>query len=401
MSNQKVLRALKTAWEREVEAAQLYRLLSEQQEDAHRRDIFLKLALSEEQHAREFGSRIEALGGTIPLANTNPTSAQRLMVRSLGTDAMLRRIEAEEDRNIAQFDRFAQALAEDQISHELFTRIEDEEKQHAGLLHTLKTPDEPRGRLEAMLKGEKWHGSTGSWIGDAIYGLNDGLGAVFGVVSGMAGATATHLNTAATNASAATAAAVDPLQSGKVVLTAGLIAMLASALSMGASAFMASKSEREVYEAEIAREKLEIEQSPEHEKEELQLLFQLKGLSESEAQLMADRIAANPDQFLKTMAQEELGLSQRHFPNPLTGAFSAALSTGIGGSLPIIPFFFTRGLPALLCSAAIGLLAHFAVGAAKSLVTARSWWASGLEMTAIGFLTGGVTYAIGVLFHIG
>ena len=395
MDNQKVIRALKAAWEREVEAAQLYRLLSEHQEDERRGKIFLKLAESEEGHAREFADRILALGGIPPRENTAPTPTQRLLVRSLGTDAMLRRIEAEEDRNIAQFNRYAQALAEDTVSHDLFTRIEDEEKEHAGMLHALKMPDEPKGRLEAIFKGEKWHGSTGSWIGDAIYGLNDGLGAVFGVVSGMAGATATHLS------NTTPAAAGDPLNSGKVVLTAGLIAMLASALSMGASAFMASKSEREVYEAEIARERQEIEQSPEHEKEELQLLFQLKGLSEDEARLMADRIAVNPDQFLKTMAQEELGLSERHFPNPLTGAFSAAISTGIGGIFPVLPFFFTKGMPALLASALIGLLAHFAVGAAKSLVTARSWWASGLEMTAIGFLTGGVTYAIGVLFHIG
>ena len=177
--------------------------------------------------------------------------------------------------------------------------------------------------------------------------------------------------------------------------------MLASALSMGSSAFMASKSEREVYEAEIARERQEIEQSPEHEKEELQLLYQLKGFSEEESRQMADRIATQPDQFLKTMAQEELGLSEQHFPNPLTGAFSAAISTAIGGILPVLPFFFMHGIPALIASAIIGLLAHFAVGAAKSLITARSWWSSGLEMTGIGFLTGGVTYAIGILFHIG
>ena len=395
MDNQKVIRALKAAWEREVEAAQLYRVLGEQQDDERRRSIFIKLAESEEGHAREFADRILALGGIPPKENMQPTSAQRLMARSLGTDAMLRRIEAEEDRNITQFNRHAQALAEDEVSHDLFARIEDEEKQHASLLHSLKVPDEPKGRLEAIFKGEKWHRSTGSWIGDAIYGLNDGLGAVFGVVSGMAGATATHLS------ASSPAPAADPLTSGKVVLTAGLIAMLASALSMGASAFMASKSEREVYEAEIARERQEIEQSPEHEKEELQLLYQLKGFSEDEARLMADRLAANPEQFLKTMAHEELGLNEQSFPNPWTGAVTAAASTAVGGMLPVLPFFFTRGVPALIASALIGLLAHFAVGAAKSLITARSWWASGLEMTGIGFLTGGVTYAIGVLFHIG
>src|SRR5947209_11278003 len=114
-------------------------------------------------------------------------------------------------------------MGEDHESQDLFVRIKDEEKSHATMLHSLKQRDEPRTRLEAMLKGEKWHVSTGSWIGDAIYGINDGLGAVFGIVSGMAGyAGGSHL-----------------------VLVAGMFGMLASALSMGSSAFMASKSERE------------------------------------------------------------------------------------------------------------------------------------------------------------
>ena len=64
------------------------------------------------------------------------------------------------------------------------------------------------------------------------------------------------------------------------MLVSGMVAMLASALSMGSSAFMAAKSEREVYDAEIGRERAEIEQSPEHEKEELMLLYQLKGFAE-------------------------------------------------------------------------------------------------------------------------
>lgn len=383
MTNQKVIAALRAAWEREVEAAQLYRLLSEQQEDERRRKIMIRLAEAEEEHARQFADRILALGGIPPQENIAPTTAQRLLARSLGTDAMLRRIEAEEERNITQFAKHAQALTEDEESHSLFQRIEEEEKQHAGMLHSLKSPDEPRTRLEAIFKGEKWHGSTGSWIGDAIYGLNDGLGAVFGVVSGMAGAAGHAPN------------------GGQVVLASGLIAMFASALSMGSSAFMATKSEREVYEAEINREKQEIEQNPEHEKEELQLLYQLKGLSETEAHVMADRIAVQPELFLKTMAQEELGLSERHFPNPWIGAFSAALSTAVGGIIPVLPFFFTKGIPAVIAAAFIGMAAHFAVGAAKSLVTARSWWASGLEMTLIGFICGGVTYVLGVMFHIG
>ena len=376
-NNQKVIGALHASWEREVEAAQLYRVLGDQQQDERRKSIFHRLAEAEEDHARQFAERMVALGGVAPELDTNPTQAQRLLARTIGSDAMLRRLEAEEARNIAQFDHHAQALEEDTASHALFLRIEEEEKQHAGMLHALKSREEPKSRLEAIFKGEKWHVSTGSWIGDAIYGINDGLGACFGTVSGMAGYAGGQ----------------------KVVLAAGMFTMLASALSMGSSAYMASKSEREVYEAEIGREKAEIEENPAHEMEELELLYQLKGFSPEEAKMMTERIAAHPDEFLKTMAQEELGLSERHFPNLWIGATSAALSTAVGGIIPVLPFFFLKGIPAVIAAAIIGMAAHFVVGAAKSIITARSWWASGLEMTLIGFISGGVTFGIGELFR--
>jgi hypothetical protein len=54
------------------------------------------------------------------------------------------------------------------------------------------------------------------------------------------------------------------------------------------------------------------------------------------------------------------------------------------------------GIPAVIVAAIVSLLAHFAVGAAKSLITIRSWWASGFEMTWIGALEGVVTYIIGI-----
>ncbi len=384
MKQEKVIAALRAAWQREMEAARLYQVLADQEEaNQGRSRIFQQLAEIERGHAGQFAARILQLGGIPPREEEKPAGAYRFLAATLGTDAMLRRLEAAEERNMAEFGKYASDLVEDAESNELFLKIEEEERQHATLLQGLKTQEEPRTRLEAMLKGEKWHGNTGSWIGDAIYGLNDGLGAVFGVVSGMAGA------------------AANTPDGARVVLTAGLVATVASAFSMGSSAFMAGKSEREVYEAEIERERLEIEQSPEHEREELQLIYQLKGLSEGEAQLITNRIATDPQQFLKTMAQEELGLSERHFPNPWKASLSAAVSTAAGGFIPVLPFFFIRGLPAVAAAALIGMAAHFAVGAAKSLITARSWWKSGLEMTLIGFLCGIVTYGVGVLLHIG
>ena len=66
--------------------------------------------------------------------------------------------------------------------------------------------------------------------------------------------------------------------------------------------------------------------------------------------------------------------------------------------MPIVPFFFTVGMPAVIASFAISTVAHFAVGAAKSLVTTRSWWASGAEMTMVGIIEAAVTYGLGVAF---
>ena len=58
----------------------------------------------------------------------------------------------------------------------------------------------------------------------------------------------------------------------------------------------------------------------------------------------------------------------------------------------MIPFIFTTGTVAIVIAAVISLIAHFLVGAAKSLVTLRSWWSAALEMTLAGVIVGGATY---------
>lgn len=373
------LQALRDAHRRERRAADLYRALAEREGDERRRGILVRLAEAEEGHARRFAERLEALGAA-PDPGAGASAADLAIARALGPKAMLRRMEAEEERNMEAFGGVASGLASDPETAALFVEVEREEETHSWLLTQMTEPLGPRARLDAILRGEKWHVSTGSWIGDAIYGVNDGLGAVFGIVSGMAGATGS---------------------SHTAVATAGLLGTLASALSMGSSAFLAARAEREVHEAEIAREKREIEESPEHEEEELALLYQLKGLDEQRARDVARTVASQPDVFLHTMAHEELGLSERTLPSPGLSLVSATASTAIGGLVPVAPFLFLSGVQALIVSAVLSTLAHFVVGVGKSLVTGRSWWVSGLEMTAVGVAMGVVTYVLGVAFHIG
>ncbi len=253
-----------------------------------------------------------------------------------------------------------------------------EERDHAVILRTLAggTMPTPRSTLDTILGRERWHRHGTGWIGDAIYGVNDGLGAVFGIVSGMAGYTG----------------------GSEVVLAAGLAGTLASALSMGAGAYLSAKSQREVYESEVAREQAEIDEDPHEELLELELFYQLKGFSADEAHSMAERLQKEPKQFLRTLVHEELGLNEATFPNPWRSTLSASVSTAIGGFIPIIPFFFTVGMPAVIASFIISTLAHFLVGASKSLVTTRSWWASGAEMTMVGVIEAAITYGLGVAF---
>ena len=131
---------------------------------------------------------------------------------------------------------------------------------------------------------------------------------------------------------------------------------------------------------------------------ELELFYQLKGFTAEESRRMAEQIAKEPKQFLRALVQEELGLSEETFPNPWRSTLSATVSTAIGGFIPIIPFFFTVGMEAVIASFVISTLAHFAVGASKALITTRSWWASGTEMTLVGILEAGITYGLGRAF---
>ncbi len=376
---QQTIEVVERNWRAEVETAQVYRDLAGRERDEKRKGVLLRMAEAEERHAQRWEQKLKDLGVEPPvLKDTVGRRLNRWWNKIAGAEIAIRRMEAAEERHEAEFhDQAERALAGEQDVQEFLRKSALEEKAHARALSAMAPPPGPRTALDKILKRERWHGRGGSWVADAIYGVNDGLGAVFGIVSGVAGATNNQQH---------------------YILISGLAGMLASSLSMGAGAYLAVKSEGEVYEAEIAREKAEVEENPEEEIEEMSLFYQLQGFSPEEAQKMAERLAEQPEQLVQAMAQSELGLSQQHFGKPWTSATSAAISTAIGAFIPIIPFFFMTGISAVIAAFTISIIAHFAVGAVKSLITIRSWWASGLEMTMVGVIEAAVTYGLGLAF---
>jgi VIT1/CCC1 family predicted Fe2+/Mn2+ transporter/rubrerythrin len=370
---------VKRNWRAEVETAQVYRELAARETDDKRKGILNRMAEAEERHAARWAKKLVDLSEPIPtIPDSLGRKLRRWLNRALGTEIAIRRMEAAEEKHEAEFrDQRDRALAGEHDVKDFLHESALEEKAHARALQSMVPQLGPRTVLDTILKRERWHGRGGSWVADAIYGVNDGLGAVFGIVSGVAGATNNQQH---------------------YILISGLAGMIASSLSMGAGAYLAVKSEAEVYEAEIAREKAEVEENPQEEIEEMSLFYQLQGFSQEEAQRMAQRLSENPDQLVQAMAQSELGLSEQRFPSPWKSSASAAISTAIGAFIPIVPFFLMSGLGAVVWAFVISIVAHFLVGAVKSLITLRSWWASGLEMTIVGVIEAAVTYGLGLAF---
>jgi VIT1/CCC1 family predicted Fe2+/Mn2+ transporter/rubrerythrin len=383
----KVLTALEGNWKAEMEGYHTYLAMAERDTDPVRSQVLRHLAGAEWEHAELWHGRIAELGGAEPVYHGKPGGeADSLANRAGGIRMALRRLEIEESRAIASYGEQLKGLG-DPESIAILEHVIEDEKDHYKELGSLLRGHYPapsgahkinaQAILDEMLaKRAQGRKQPGSWIGDAIYGVNDGLGAIFGIVSGVSGATAGD---------------------SKYVLLAGLSGLIASALSMGSGAYLAAKSEREIYLAEVGREREAIKMNGPEARELLSLYYQVKGLPEEDAQNMVNHIANDPEQLLRALAGERLGTSEEALANPLVSAGSGALSTAVGAAIPIIPFFFLTGIEAVIAAAVISLAAHFAVGAAKSLITVRSWWSSGFEMTMVGALEGAVTYGIGVL----
>jgi VIT1/CCC1 family predicted Fe2+/Mn2+ transporter len=373
------------AWTDEVQATIVYGLIAQRESDPRRAHVLRQLAEIERSHRARLEQRMSELGIAIPDERSVRLSTwRRLQARVAPIDRLLARQEAMEQDIAAEIDERPTGDAD---TDRLLEQIRDEEEQHTVALAQLRAggvplverpsaaiADGPQVRLTRILGRERWHRGSGGWISGVIYGANDGLAAVFGLVAGFSGATGgSHL-----------------------VLTAGLFGAIGSALSMATGAYLAERSVAEVAAANLAREREEVRSHPEEEKEELSLFYQLKGLTVAEADQVVERIAEDPEKLFNAIAIEEFGSADAERGDAVQAALAGGLSTAVGAMVPVLPFFFLSGTAGVIVAAAVSLVAHFAVGAAKSLFTLRTAWSAGIEMTAAGAIVGGVTYLLGL-----
>src|SRR5437870_8539687 len=362
----------------------MYLILAARIRDGRRGEIIRAIADAEASHRERIEERLRAMGEPVPDASTVKLSLfQRLQAQLAPVEAVIARMEEAEELEIT--DRYKRSTG-DPETDAVLQGIRIEEQGHSRSLESMevahhsgdRVPSSVQSRLNRILGRESWHRTGAGWISGAIYGANDGLAAVFGIVAGVSGATG----------------------GSSFVLTAGLSGAVASGLSMATGAFLAARSEAEVAAANVDRERREVEENPDEEKEELSLFYQLKGIDAETATMLAEKVARDPQAMVNAQVSEELGGAEGG-ADPVQSAAAAGISTLIGAMVPVIPFFFLRGTTGVVMAFVVSLLAHFLVGAAKSLFTLRAWWAAGLEMTLAGVIVGGITYGLGLLIKVG
>jgi VIT1/CCC1 family predicted Fe2+/Mn2+ transporter/rubrerythrin len=353
----------------ELDAAWLYRALAETEPDPTRRSIFHRLARVEDAHVQRWRELFKAQGA--PLPDHAPSFQTRLLAwvaGRFGSSLVLPIMVRQESREVASYIRLARR-SKQKSTQDTAMAIATESAEHAQDL------SDSLGNV-----GEPWHMSAGAgYLRSVVYGFNDGLTANFGLVAGVIGA-----DVIGTDAGP------------NIVIVTGVAGAFADALSMGSSGYLAAKSESEVAARQIAIEKEEIRLMPDLEEKELALILEAKGLSAERARETAHSMMRDPAQALETKVQEELRL-QPPSVTPLADGLVTGAATAVGAFIPLFPFFFMEAGSAIWVSLTISMLAHFAIGAARSIFTGRGLWASGRDMFLVGFGVAAAGYVIGDL----
>lgn len=340
------------SWTEEQRSAFLYRACAEAESGTVRAELFKRLAGEAEAQAAIWRAQLTARGHPAPgpfVPDTRTRLVARL-VRLIGPRRLRNVLSAMKVRGMSVYG----AAISPEPGHAAPVKAGTIEHRHRGL-------------------------GGGGNLRAAVFGVSDGLVSNASLLLGVAGANP------------------DP----HVVVLTGVAGMAAGAFAMAAGEFVSVQSQRELYEYQIALERDELKQYPEAEAQELALIYAAKGLPVREADRLAQRIVADPEHALDTLAREELGLNPAELGSPFGAAASSFVSFAVGAVLPLLPWLAASASDALSIAIAVTAVALFAVGATLSLFTGRNAFYSGLRMLLLGAVAGGVTWSIGRLLGVG
>ena len=256
----------------------------------------------------------------------------------------------------------------------------EQEHSHARVLQSLLSKRSgAEGSVLGRIEGRHRGVGGGNALRAAVLGANDGLCSNLSLVMGMIGAEV----------------------SAHALRVTGLAGLLAGAFSMALGEWVSVKSSRELAERELAIEADEVEASPEDEREELQLIYEAKGLKREEAKMLSRELIRDPKTALDVLSREELGLNPDELGgNPWVAALTSFVLFAVGAIIPVLPLFFVDGRPAVLWSIGLSALGLGTIGTAISVFTGRSAWLTALRQLVLGTTAAAVTFGLGRLIGV-
>jgi vacuolar iron transporter family protein len=334
-------------WLEQQQSVWLYRKLADTEPDARLRSLFVSLGEAAERQAAL------ALGPP-----STPRPAFRPSLRARLVAALARRIGVQRARPMLVALRLRGMSAVTPSA------------SAAPPIHPMPT--------SATEVGARHRRGGGGNLRAAVFGVSDGLVSNTSLILAVAGAGAV---------------------SGQVAL-AGVAGLLAGAFSMAAGEYISMRSQRELFERQMAEERAELERFPEEEAEELALIYAARGVPLAQARAMTSTLVLDTDKALDTLAREELGLNPDELGSPWGAALSSFLAFATGALLPLLPFLFGTGQRTLGLPVALSAAGLFAVGAALSLFSGKNAVLSGLRLLLVGAVSGATTFLIGRLLGV-
>ena len=344
------------SWQAEKQSAYLYERVARRESDPAKQALFRALAASAEDQSHTWADKLAAANGAAP--SFVPELRVRLVaaiVDILGPRAMIPALAALKIRGVSVYTHSANSATSSAGGHP---------NPHAG-------PESSHRGL-----------SGGGNLRAAVFGVNDGLLSNASLILGVAGAAA----------------------DAKTIAMTAIAGLAAGAFSMAAGEYVSVRSQRELFERQIALERDELAEYPEEEALELAMIYEARGIPKADALALATKLIGDPEHALDTLAREELGLNPDELGSPWGAAVSSFAAFAMGGAIPLLPFLLPlSGVlsgRALMVAMALTAIALFGIGASLSLFTGRNAWFSGARMLLIGALAGGVTFSIGKLFGV-
>jgi VIT1/CCC1 family predicted Fe2+/Mn2+ transporter len=213
-----------------------------------------------------------------------------------------------------------------------------------------------------------------------VFGATDGLVCNLSLIMGVAGA--------------AGAKGEDP----HAIVIAGVAGLLAGGFSMAVGEYVSVRSQRELLEYQIDLQRHQLHHTPQQERVILTEIYEAKGLSRAEANLIVDRIMRDPERAIDTFVREEIGLSAETMGSPVAAGLGSLSAFAVGAVIPLLPFLILGGGgSAFALSIAASGIALFAIGLAVSRLTHRNAIWAGIRQAGLGGLAAAVTFGIGSL----